>query len=95
MFADDDFFLEMHFKCPNVQTGRGKAKGQDQETSGAGQIPVAVVLTRSVPMAKPPSPLSLEANGKRPKEHLALGLRFFSGCTSNVQMSKYCFIILK
>ena len=19
MFADDDFFLEMHFKCPNVQ----------------------------------------------------------------------------
>ena len=77
MFADDDFFLEMHFKCPNVQTGRGKAKGQDQETSGAGQIPADMVLTRAVYASTPPPPLSLEVQGKRPKEHLSLGLRFF------------------
>ena len=50
-----------------------------RKTKRPRQIPVAVVLAPAITAAQSSPPLSLEVQGKRPKEHLPLVLQFFPG----------------
>ena len=79
MFADEDFFWDalQKSKCPKwpwPQPG-----DRTRKTKRPRQIPVAVVLAPAITAAQSSPPLSLEVQGKRPKEHLPLALQFFPG----------------
>ena len=79
MFADEVFFWDalQKSKCPKwpwPQPG-----DRTRKTKRPRQIPVAVVLAPAITAAQSSPPLSLEVQGKRPKEHLPLVLQFFPG----------------